>query len=296
MVEMPSMPKSSTTFAVPSGACDCHTHVFGPYSSFPLHPDRIYSPPEAPLQMLVDFLDRLGLERVVIVQPSVYATDNIATLDGIGRLGKRARGVAVIDDDTSDLDIGQMHRAGVRGIRINLMMADQPLPEVAAASIGKLVYKIAPLGWHVQLFAPLSLVAQMGSTLSSLPVKVVLDHFGWRQPEAKAAELDQLCALVQSGNVYVKLSAAYRLSESGFDDPAVGALARQLIAANPRALVWGSDWPHPGAFAGRARDELAPLHDIDDGFALNKLADWASDADTIQRILVDNPAELYDFT
>lgn len=290
------MPKPGGTFAVPSGACDCHTHVFGPYSSFPLHPARTYSPPPAPPQMLVDFLDRLGLDRVVIVQPSVYATDNSATLDGIRRLGKRARGVAVIDNDASDLDIEQLHLAGVRGIRINLMMADQPSPEIAAASIGKLVNKIAPFGWHVQLFAPLALVTQMHAVLSSLPVRVVLDHFGWRQPETAAAELDRLCALVQSGNVYVKLSAAYRLSELGFEDPAVGTLARRLIAANDRALVWGSDWPHPGAFSGRARDELAPLHDIDDRLALNKLAEWAGNPETIRRVLVDNPAQLYDFT
>jgi predicted TIM-barrel fold metal-dependent hydrolase len=296
MVEVPSMPKSATAFAVPSGACDCHTHVFGPYAVFPFHPDRTYSPPEAPLQMLVDFLDRLGLDRVVIVQPSVYATDNSATLDGIRRLGRRARGVAVIDNNASDLDIDEMHIAGVRGIRINLMMSDQPSPEVAAAAIERLIYKIARFGWHVQLFAPLGLVTQMASTLASLPVKVVLDHFGWWQPEAEATELDRLCALVQSGNVYVKLSAAYRLSGSGFEDPAVAALARRLITANSRALVWGSDWPHPGAFAGKERTALAPLHDIDDGLALNKLADWAGDADAIKRILVDNPAQLYDFT
>ncbi|MET0677063.1 MAG: amidohydrolase family protein, partial [Bradyrhizobium sp.] len=147
MVDVPSMPKSGKTFEVPSGACDCHTHVFGPYAGFPLHPGRTYSPPEAPLRMLVDLLDRLGLDRVVIVQPSVYATDNSATLDAVRRLGRRARGVAVIDSDASDLDIKEMHLAGVRGIRINLMMADQPSPEVAAASIGKLVHKVAPFGW-----------------------------------------------------------------------------------------------------------------------------------------------------
>lgn len=296
MVDIPSMPRSARTFAVPRGACDCHTHVFGPYSRFPLHAGRTYSPPEAPLQMLVDLLDRLGLERVVIVQPSVYATDNSATLDGVRRLGKRARGVAVIDDDTSDLDIEDMHHAGIRGIRINLMMAGRPTPEAAGAAVRRMVGRIAAFGWHVQLFAPLGLITKMQAMLSSLPVKVVLDHFGWWQPETTMAQIDQLCALVHGGNVHVKLSAAYRLSETGFEDPAVGALARQLIAANSSALVWGSDWPHPGAFAGRARDELAPLHDINDGLALDRLADWAGDADTIRRILVENPAQLYDFT
>ncbi|MCA6108446.1 amidohydrolase family protein [Bradyrhizobium cenepequi] len=291
------MPKTKPAFTVPRLSCDCHTHVFGPYSRFPLHAGRTYSPPEAPLEMLVGFLDRLQLERVVIVQPSVYGTDNSATLDAVRQLGDRGRGVAVIDPGIDDKELEGMHKAGVRGIRINLMMSDQPSPEVATALLERQARKIRPFGWHVQLFAPMGLLVRMHRTLSSLQVKVVLDHFGWRQPETGADELNGLCALAESGNVYVKLSAAYRLSHTGFDDPAIAGLASRLIAERPRALLWGSDWPHPGAFAsGRPADAPAPLHDIDDGVALNSFAGWARDADTIKRILVENPAKLYEFT
>jgi predicted TIM-barrel fold metal-dependent hydrolase len=297
MVTRPSMPRTRPQFAAPSLACDCHTHVFGPYDRFPLDAGRTYTPPEAPQEMLAGLLQRLGLERVVIVQPSVYGADNAATLDAVRRFGGRARAVAVIGDDAGAEQLAEMHAAGVRGVRLNLMMAEEPTREAATAAINRLAKAIEPYGWHIQLFATLGLIARLRETLASLPVKVVIDHFGWARQGSEADELRALCALVERGNVHVKLSAAYRLSPAGANDPDVATLARRLIAANPNALVWGSDWPHPSAFvAGRGADEPAPLHDIDDGEALNRLAEWAGDDKTLRTILVDTPARLYDFT
>jgi len=80
------------------GACDCHTHVFGPAARYPFSPDRAYTPPDASVEQLVALHDSLGIERVVIVQPSPYGTDNSCTLDATRRLGDRARAVVVVDD------------------------------------------------------------------------------------------------------------------------------------------------------------------------------------------------------
>jgi predicted TIM-barrel fold metal-dependent hydrolase len=297
MVIQPSMPKAKPQFRMPPLACDCHTHVFGPYDRFPLSLSRTYNPPEAPLDLLTGFLEKLGLERVVVVQPSVYGIDNTATLDAVRRSEGRARAVAVIADDADRGHLADMHKAGVRGVRLNLMMAEEPSLDAASGIIRGCAERIKLFGWHIQLFAPLRLIVRLSPFLSSLPVRVVVDHFGWPQPAFNVDDIHALCALVAGGNTYVKLSAAYRLSTDGFNDPAAASLARDLISANSRALVWGSDWPHPGAFVStQGSGAPSPLHDIDDVLALDKLAEWAGSDEVLRAILVDNPARLYDFS
>ena len=114
------------------GVCDCHTHVFGPAARYPFSPDRAYTPPAASVEQLVSLHDSLGIERVVIVQPSPYGTDNSCTLDAAKRLGRCARAVVVVDE-TSDL--GEMHRVGARGIRVNLYTGGVNDPAVALRAL-----------------------------------------------------------------------------------------------------------------------------------------------------------------
>jgi len=109
---------------VPPGACDCHVHVFGPAARYPFARARAYTPPEASIEELLALQKRLGFERVVIVQPSVYGTDNSCTLDALKRLGERARGVAVVDTKSN---LPEMQKLGVRGVRINLQTS-RPSP------------------------------------------------------------------------------------------------------------------------------------------------------------------------
>ena len=293
-----SQPKTPVGFAVPDAACDCHVHVFGNAAEFPFAARRGYTPPPANAAELLALQEALHLSRVVIVQPSVYGSDNSCTLDGMRRLGKRARGVAVIDDTTTNAALDEMHRAGIRGVRVNLETAGETDPDLARRNLAAAVARVTPLGWHVQVYTRLSVVAGLSAEIARLEVPIVFDHFGG----ARASDgIDQpgfaaLVALVEAGHAYVKVSAAYRSSDKApaYDD--VAPLARALIAANPERIVWGTDWPHPHAAPpGKALDAVAPFYDIDDGLALNQLRAWAPGAAMRRRILVDNPARLYGF-
>ena len=285
-------------FAVPRGACDCHTHVFGPAARFPFAPARAYTPGEASVEDLGALQACLGLERVVVVQPSPYGDDNRCTLDALRRLGGRARGVAVLGADTPEAALRRMHAAGVRGARVNLETAGEHDPAAAGRRLRAVAARVAPFGWHVQVYAALPLLAAMGAVLRDLPVPLVVDHYGL----ARAADgpeqpgLEVLLGLLRDGRAYVKLSAPHRISAApGMEDAA--PIARALAGANPDRAVWGSDWPHPGALPGAARDpgRIERFHSVDDGLALRRLAAWLDDAALLRRVLVDNPARLYGF-
>jgi len=286
---------SPPAFAVPRGTCDCHVHVFGPADRFPYSDKRLYTPGDASISDLEALHRALRIDRVVIVHPSPYGTDNACTVDAVRKLGPRARGVAVIDERTSARELDDMHAAGVRGVRVNLETSGVSDPATAGRLLQEAAARVAPLGWHVQTYTNLAIVTALFDTMLKLPTTLVIDHFGRAQAERGITQpgLAQLLALLASGKVYVKISAAYRISQlAGYPDAAPVACA--LIDANPDRIVWGTDWPHPG---GTRRDPAAiePFRTEDDGAALNRLAGWTRDRAELEKILVDNPARLYQF-
>src|SRR5262249_48908744 len=106
--------------ALPSGSCDCHAHIFGPQSRYPLAATRSYTPPDCPLPSYLEMLRAIGVERAVLVQPSVYGTDNSLLVDALASKTFPLRGIAVVDDDISDAELDKLNAAGVRGVRLNL--------------------------------------------------------------------------------------------------------------------------------------------------------------------------------
>ncbi|HEU0122456.1 MAG TPA: amidohydrolase family protein [Bryobacteraceae bacterium] len=286
--------------AVPKGACDCHTHIFGDPARFPFSPERSYTPrPALPEQMLA-LHQRLGMDRVVIVTPSVYGTDNAATLWGMAELGhKRARGIAVIDERTTEAELDRMDKAGVRGIRLNLATAGIADPAEGRERFRRAAERMRRRGWHIQIYAAPAVVAGIRDLVMESPVPVVFDHFGG----AKAAlGVEQpgfaaLLAMVESGKAYVKISGAYRASERGPDYPDAAPLARALTEANPDRILWGTDWPHPDSPgpAGRKATEVSAPLPVDDARLLGQLTAWAPDAGVRKKILTENPARLYGF-
>jgi len=291
--------RTPPAFAVPRGACDCHTHVFGPPAQFPFAPERSYTPGEASLDELLALQADLALDRVVIVQPSVYGTDNACTVDALRRLDGRGRGVAVIADDIPQAELEALHRAGMRGIRLNLATVGVHDPDIARRRLAAAASRVTPLNWHVQIYTTLAVIAALQDEMAALPVPLVIDHFGGAQAMPGPAQpgFAALLALVQAGKAYVKLSAPYRSSSQRPAYADVAALAAPLIAANPERMLWGSDWPHPGGGhkRGQSLDEIEPFFPEDDGRTLNLLAEWAPEPALRRRILVDNPALLYDF-
>ena len=283
------------SFEVPSGACDCHTHIFGPAERFPFSAKRLYTPGPASIADLEAMHRALHIERVVVVHPSPYGADNSCTVDAVRKLGNRARGVAVIDDTISDAMLADMHAAGVRGVRVNLESYGESDPAVARRHLQHAAERVAPLGWHVQTYTNLAILAALHDTILKLPTTLVVDHFGRPQAALGITQsgFEQFLALLRSGKIYVKISAPYRISQQPHYSDAA-PIARAIIAANPDRIVWGSDWPHPGA-AKRDPAVIEPFRPEDNGQALNRLAEWTKDRTEVQKILVDNPARLYKF-
>ena len=290
-----------TAHPMPALACDCHVHVFGPFDRFPLWADRAYTPGAASIEDLMALHQSLGIGRVVVVQASPQGSDNRCTVDALqcmNNLGHGARGVAVIDEHTSDSELRAMHAAGVRGVRVNLESAGLHDPQVARRLMQAAAERVAPLGWHVQTYTTLDVIASLHGTLMALPTPLVIDHFG-RATAAKGVAQEgfaALLSLVESGQAWVKLSAAHRISDLP-DCEDARAIAQALIAANPDRMLWGTDWPHPGAWPGvpRQREAMEPFHPINDARALQRLSEWTT-LTQWTRILVDNPARLYDFS
>lgn len=269
-------------FSVPAGACDCHFHVFDAPS--PQVAERSYTAPPAPLSALRHLHKTLGISRSVIVQPSVYGTDNRTTLDSCDD-DPAMRAIVVIDEDTPPATLAGYRSRGAVGCRVNMLFASNARID----SLATLAGLAADQGWHLQILGDISALHARMPEFAALPVPVVFDHFGHLQAVkgVNDAGFQALLRLLGSGRGWVKLSGAYRLGpDSRETADAVAAMAEALVAANPDQLVWGSDWPHPAI----------PQQDMpNDGDILDSLASWVPDPEMRHRILVDNPARLYGF-
>jgi predicted TIM-barrel fold metal-dependent hydrolase len=268
---------------LPPGSCDCHAHVFGPPGRYPLAAKRGYTPPETPLEQYLRLLETLGVGRGVIVTPSAYGRDNAATLDALAGAGGRLRGVAVVDESAGEAELERLAAGGIRGVRFNLVSGGG----VSLALLETMAARIAPLGWHVQLFVALDALPALEPRLKALPVPAVIDHMGHVQAGTGLMHpgFQALLRLVRHGS-WVKLSAPYRLSRRYPDFPDVLPYVRALLAAGPERVVWGSDWPHVGMW-----EQPMP----DDGDLVDLLETWMPDPEQRRRVLVDNPARLYGF-
>ena len=289
-----SQPATRVNFDVPAGACDCHTHIHGDPEKFPFFAGRVYTPETALPEEMAALHRALRLQRVVIVTPSVYGTDNAATLFGMRARGADARGVAVIDDKTPESELDAMGRAGVRGIRLNLATGGGNDPSVGRERFQVAAERVKGRGWHVQMYTNLAVISSIKDLVAASPVPVVFDHFGGAREDLGPQQpgFAELVELVRSGKAYVKISvtAGPRPDYTPFVP-----LAKALIAANPERILWGTNWPHPNSGSGRKATELTPLFQVDDGLVLNLLPAWAPDPGTRKKILVDNPAKLYAF-
>ncbi len=255
------------------GTCDCHMHIVGPYAQYPLRETRNFTPPESTLDDYLATARTVGIDRMVIVQPSFFGKDNACTLDSAARMEGRARAVVVIDPDIADEDLQAMHDRGARGVRLQMVAAGG----LSLDNIERVAARIQPFGWHVQLYLDTRRLPDLAERLRRLPVDVVFDHMAHVEPDSGVDEegFRILLDLVGGGRAWVKLSNALF--------PASAERARRLVAANPERMLWGTDWPHV------AYGEDPP----DDGALLDALADWAGDEATRRRVLVENPTALY---
>lgn len=271
-------------FSMPPGACDCHAHVIGPPETYPYVAERSYTPPPALLEDYMAMHRALGIERAVIVHPSLHGTDNRVTLDGIAGYGRNARGVAVVDPDVTDAELERLNTGGIRGIRFNIMFGGG----VELDALEALAERIKPLEWHVQLLINVNrdLVA-LAPRLRKSGLPFVVDHMGFMDA---ADGLDHpgfqtLVTLVKDGVCWAKVSGNYRIANDRPHFRNAIPFAKALIEAGPERIVWGTDWPHPALTSNMPND----------GDLLDALDDYAPDPALKKMILVENPARLYGF-
>jgi predicted TIM-barrel fold metal-dependent hydrolase len=272
---------------VPALACDTHAHVFGPGNTYPFIPNGLYTPADALLPDFRHMLDTLGIVRAVLVQPSIYGTNNDCMLEALKQDTKRLRGIAVIPFDADSKAIERLHAQGVRGVRCNIVDLKTGAGQLPLEPLRALARRIRPLGWHVEFLMHVDEFPSLDRQLADFPVEVSFGHLGY-VPAAKGTEtpgFKALLRLMRDGKAWVKLTAPYRLTLSEMPYPDVDPFAQALLDAAPQRLVWGSDWPHV----------LVKSKMPDDGGLLDVLARWVPDDKTRRAILVDNPAKLYDF-
>lgn len=269
-------------FQPPPGSCDTHAHVIAAdRRRYPMVPERSYTPEPAPEADYLAMLDALGMHYGVLVQISVYGSNNRLLTEVLARHPERLRGVVVLDAEVSDRQLDELHFLGVRGVRINLAFAGGVATEV----LDSLAPRLAERGWHVQLLFDLRELALHLPRLRRLPVPYVFDHMGYF-PANLGVDLpvfQQFLALAQDYPWWVKLSAPYRL-EAEAPWPHCSELVHAMSEQFPERLLWGSDWPH-----------VAVATPPDTQSLLNVMPRWLPDARLRQQVLVENPARLYDF-
>ena len=267
-------------FAMPAGACDAHFHVFEP--GFPHVPDPLYTFPDATLEQYLRMTEVLGIERMVLVQPTFYGTDNSLLAGVLRRVGPRCRGVVRIEEDTPDAELDRYHDLGVRAIRLDLFArASWPTEEIIAY-VRRMAARARPRGWHIQFYTPGTIVRDLLPFLADLEDPFVIDHMGYmlEADGLTRADFERLLGVLGQGSCWIKLSGPYRIAKTkplSYVEP----IGRALVSARPDRLIWGSDWPH------------LPNGQRDTGELLNLLADWAPDGADRHRILAESPGRLF---
>jgi predicted TIM-barrel fold metal-dependent hydrolase len=264
--------------------------VFGPQETYPVGPDLRYAPPVAPFADYLAHVKPIGITHYVFVQPSAYGRDNSCLLDAMRALDPAVRrGIVDIAEDAPDALLDELHAAGVRGVRINVRPIEPVTPGFSItmlSRIGRLAARCKELGWHLDFLLPGWLTTELLPTLRDLPVAFTLAHMGMYQAEEGLSNpgFQGLLDLLRSGrgHAWIKLTGAYRISRRS-DYADIAPMARALFEAAPGRLLYGSDYPH---LSFQHHDTIR-LFDL--------LAEWFADEQDVERVLTDNPAELYGF-
>ncbi|MEL6607864.1 MAG: amidohydrolase family protein [Pseudomonadota bacterium] len=282
------MPPIATIPAEPAppGAVDAHLHLVG--ADFPLWSGRVEDPADdVALDVWIEryraVMARLGLDRAVLVHSILYGTDNTLTIEAVRRMGDMARGVGLLSDDANDADMARFADANLKAVRLNYVHGGVLSWEGARA----MAPRLRDHGLHIQmLLNSHKHMEEIAGDIAVLGVPLVIDHLGW--PDLSLGMDDPgfqtLLRLLGDGHVTLKLSALYRLCPAPYDQAA--PFVEAALAANPEALLWGTDWPHL-MLADAAMPNAGTLMDV-----FNAHVPRAADRQTI---LVDTPTRLFDF-
>jgi predicted TIM-barrel fold metal-dependent hydrolase len=271
------------SWAPPAGMVDSHFHIFGPEYRYPYLADRTFTPADASSDDYMRVCNTLGIDRAVLVQPSVYGTDNRRLIDAVNELAMPTRAVVVASPDVSDSELDALHVAGARGLRI----IQYNKAELIGVDLEYLAGRLVERGWHLQMLINAEQLIYLGPRLEKLRCPVVIDHFAHISAAKGMDDLgfNSLKSLVDSGNCWLKLTGGYRISTTPAPHADAIPLVRELVSRRPDRFVWGTDWPHV-VLDGDAPDTT----DI-----VDLLVDWVPDEEQRRQILVRNPEILYGF-
>ncbi len=279
----PRQPK----LALPSGSCDSHAHICGPGDQYAYSPARIYTPPDCLLPDYLHMLSTLGVERSVLVQPSIYGTDNTVMLKAMDEAAIPIRGVAVVDGTITDNELQNMHDAGVRGVRFNLVDVTDPSGDIPLDDVKAMAERIKPMGWHTEFLVHVDDYPNFDELFADFPTDIVVGHLGYMRPgkNPSISSFQALLRLMQDGKCWTKLTGPYRISDGDLPYGDTVPFAMALIDAAPDQVIWGTDWPHV----------MVKKPMPNDGDLCDLLADWIPKEENLKRVMVDNPTRLYDF-
>lgn len=245
---------------------------------------REYTPPDATTAAYTRLRKTLGIERAVLVQPSVYGDDNRCMRDSASQLGIPTRMVVVVPLRTSQEELERLHEAGARAVRFILAhIGGLPISDLREFAI-----RIKPMGWHIQFLLRPANLLELESTLAKLDIPFVVDHIGLiRASEGGVAQpaFQTLLRLFRTGRCWIKLTGGYRISSEAPPYYDVIPLVEELLQVRTDRLIWGSDWPH--VMMKGTMPNTTELLDL--------LHEWLPDENVRKQVLVDNPQELFGF-
>ncbi|KAH6951261.1 hypothetical protein BKA56DRAFT_663865 [Ilyonectria sp. MPI-CAGE-AT-0026] len=296
---------------VPNGAWDTHHHIFEP-SRFPFAPGRHFTPSVATLEQLKEFEASIGVAHVCIAHGLSYGADCSSLLHYLGQFNGEARGICVMDEgNVTDEQLDAYHDAGIRSVRLDFFKAqamndeEKQIALIRSTADRLLRWDTSGKGWSIQIQQPhLSHWKKLRNVARGLGLPLVLDHMGLVKAASMTPEVtntegwQDLLGALSDGNLWIKISAPYRCSrrDPEFDD--LEEIVKQLVAANPKRMVWGSDWPHTQRHEDRhkrSKDSEEPFLKIDNPRWIESLSKWLSDKEW-QDLWVNNPCKLYDYS
>lgn len=267
---------------LPRGTVDCHMHLFGPTSRYPLAEGAKYSSLDALPETYIKLMDAYGISMAVFVPASPHGTDPSHLIDVLKQYPDRFIGVALLDPDVTDDEIALLDKLGVRGARFQSAAHGSKLPGLSIETAAK----IHEFGWHAQLYPNGTEIIELEPLIAQVPNTIVFDHFGSVPVKGgmDQAAFKTLLRLIDTGRVWVKLSRPMQITDEGPPYTSVTPVARALVKHAPERMLWATDWPHVGLL-----NKPMP----NDGDLVDLLLEWIPDEKTRNRILVDNPNELY---
>lgn len=277
-------PARAPKLRLPAGSWDTHFHIFGPKDRFPFAPNAPIDPADATKEQMLALHRHLGIERGVIVHTALHGMDLRATEDALAATKGQYLGIALLPPDISKAELKRLDAIGFRGVRYHFMKHLQQAASVE--QILELAPRLAALGWHLQIHMESTLLGDIGPRLSQAAVPIVIDHIGRIDAGLglEQAPFAALMRLMESDNVWVKVSGCDRITRQGPPYADAVPFARHLTTTYPDRVVWGTDWPHP--------HHKGPIPD--DGELVDIIAEIAPTEDLLCKLMVENPRRLYD--